>query len=69
MVFTAVRTGADCKKGLGAVKTAVVSKYRMTNKPAPELPSAYVDSILLPLRYGTVNTTEFDYCCCISLIL
>jgi len=40
----------DCKKSLGAVKTAVVSKYRMTNKPAPETPSAYVESILAPLR-------------------
>ena len=32
------------------MKSAVVSKYRMTNKPAPETPSAYVETILAPLR-------------------
>jgi hypothetical protein len=42
--------GAECKKALGAVKSAVVSKYRMTNKPAPESPSAYVETILAPFR-------------------
>lgn len=42
--------GAECRKALGAVKTAVVSKYRMTNKPAPDGASAYVDNILQPLK-------------------
>jgi len=42
--------GGECRKALGAVKTAVVSKYRMTNKPAPESASAYVEAILLPLK-------------------
>jgi len=39
----------DCKKGLSAVR-AVAAKYRMTNKPAPEVQSPYVDTILLPFR-------------------
>jgi hypothetical protein len=41
----------ECKKALSAVKSAVVSKYRMTNKPAPETPSAYVETILQPVLY------------------
>jgi Domain of unknown function (DUF3510) len=40
----------DCKKALAAVK-AVALKYRMTNKPAPEAPSPYVEGILQPFRY------------------
>ena len=42
--------GGECRKALGAVKTAVVSKYRMTNKPAPDSASAYVEVILQPLK-------------------
>lgn len=45
--------GADCKKGLTAVR-AVAAKYRMTNKPAPDAPSPYVEMILQPFRYFTV---------------
>lgn len=40
----------NCKKGLSAVR-AVAAKYRMTNKPAPEVQSPYVDTILLPFRF------------------
>jgi hypothetical protein len=41
--------GADCRRGLLAVK-AVAGKYRMTNKPAPDSASPYVETVLAPLR-------------------
>lgn len=50
----------DCKKGLSAVR-AVAAKYRMTNKPAPEVPSPYVDTILLPFRYKSICTYVYIY--------
>ena len=47
-----VMLGAECKKGLTAVR-AVAAKYRMTNKPAPDAPSPYVETVLLPFRYDS----------------
>jgi Domain of unknown function (DUF3510) len=44
--------GGECKKGLSAVR-AVAAKYRMTNKPAPDAPSPYVELILQPFKYVT----------------
>jgi len=40
---------SECKKSLVAVK-AIAGKYRMTNKPPPEIASPYVENIVLPLR-------------------
>lgn len=47
----------ECKGHLVAVR-AVAGRYRMTNRPAPTAPSAYVETILTPLktfisRYGS----------------
>lgn len=39
----------DCVKPLSSVK-GVAATYRMTNRPAPKLPSPYVQSILRPLK-------------------
>lgn len=40
---------AECKENLQSVK-AVASKFRMTNKPPPTAPSAYVETVLAPLK-------------------
>lgn len=39
----------ECKTALHAVK-AVAGKYRMTNKPAPDVASTYVKTILQPVK-------------------
>lgn len=41
--------GNECKKNLGGVRV-IAGKYRMTNKPPPDAPSPYVETILQPLR-------------------
>jgi len=41
--------GAECKRNLVAVK-AIAGKYRMTNKPPPEVASTYVESVLQPYK-------------------
>lgn len=41
--------GVDCKKHLSGVRV-IAGKYRMTNKPPPDGPSSYVDTIFQPLR-------------------
>ena len=48
----------ECK-GHRAVR-AVAGRYRMTNRPAPTAPSAYVETILAPVkifisRYGSAT--------------
>jgi hypothetical protein len=35
---------------------AVAGKYRMTNKPAPDAASPYIEATLLPLRYIIIMT-------------
>jgi hypothetical protein len=40
---------ADCKRNLSGVRV-IAGKYRMTNKPPPDAPSPYVETILQPLR-------------------
>lgn len=51
---------SECKRNLGGVRV-IAGKYRMTNKPPPDTPSAYVETILQPLcgfidRHGIIAT-------------
>lgn len=39
----------DCRRAVTAIK-AIAGKYRMTNKPAPETSSSYVETVLQPLK-------------------
>jgi hypothetical protein len=44
----------DCVRGLASVKS-VAAKFRMTNKPAPDMPSAYVETTLQPFKYAVCS--------------
>ena len=52
----------DCKKGLTAVR-AIAAKYRMTNKPPPDAPSPYVETILQPLKQVTIPLSPHPLTC------
>lgn len=47
----------ECKDNLLGIK-GVASKYRMTNKPPPNAPSPYVETIFKPIRYITSLIAE-----------
>lgn len=47
--------GMESKRNLGGVKV-ITGKYRMTNKPPPDSASAYVETVLQPLKLFMSNS-------------